>query len=173
MMTWIWLYLAFAADPVSCSEASLETPQQALSVAWVSPVGQAVKRNARVQVVPTADLRSFLATEGDGSVGRMLRRLGMRKRASDPNKRYKVTVFDVSAADLCRPLDSEDGAALAGVRTCDRAQLGGHTNGCGTTVDHATGKAGLSLYQASWGDLARNGFCVLPAERFVSAAVER
>ena len=173
MIVWMLLALAGAAEPISCNEVSLPSPEQALSVAWVSPVGQAVKRNARVQVVSTADLRSFLVTRGDGTVGRMLRVLGMRKRDGDPNKRYKVTVFDVSSAELCRPLDSEDGGALAGVRTCIKTQLGGHTNGCGTTNDHQTGDPGLVLYQGSWADLARNGFCVLPAERFVSAAVER
>ncbi|NCG17843.1 MAG: hypothetical protein GWP91_02380 [Rhodobacterales bacterium] len=173
MIVWMWLALAGAAEPVSCNEVSLPSPEQALSVAWVSPAGQSVKRNARVQVVSTAELRRFMVTHEDRTVGRMLRVLGMRKRDGDPNKRYKVTVFDVSSAELCRPLDSEDGAVLAGIRTCDKTNLGRHTNGCGTTVDHQTGDAGLVLYQGTWADLARNGFCVLPAQRFVSAATER
>jgi hypothetical protein len=39
-------------------------------------------------------------------------------------------------------------------------------DGCGTLVDRAGGE-GPTVYRARWRDVVRNGFCVLPAERFV------
>ena len=41
-------------------------------------------------------------------------------------------------------------------------------HGCGATVDRATDGAGLPMYGATWATLAADGFCVLPAARFVA-----
>ena len=38
---------------------------------------------------------------------------------------------------------------------------------CGHAVDRATDQPGVEVFRARWRDLAREGFCVLPAERFV------
>jgi len=170
-MAWLLtLALALAGEPVTCEEQSWPEPDEVLSVAWVSPVGQTVGRRGTVEVVPTADLKAFVAAESKDSVGRMLQRLGMRKKARDPVKRFKVVVFDVRRVDLCRPVQGyENPAALDGVASCTpkASKPDSDSSGCGYTVDRATGEPGLLEYQAEWADLARNGFCVLPAERFV------
>ena len=169
MIAWI-LAFAWAAEPPSCDEMSWPEPAEMLSVAWVSPVGQTVGRRGTVDVVATADLKSFVAEEAKGSVGRMLQHLGLRKRARDPARRYKVVVFDVRRADLCRPVVGyENPAALNGVASCTprASKPDSDSTGCGYTVDRGSGEPGLVEYQAEWADLARNGFCVLPAERFV------
>jgi len=103
----------------------------------------------------------------------MLQVLGLRRTDRDPRRRYKVTIFDVVTTGLCRPLAGyEDPAAVEGMVTCPE-KLGKETDrydGCGFTTDLATGATGLELYGARWNDVARNGFCVLPAERFVAGA---
>jgi len=103
----------------------------------------------------------------------MLQMLGMRRTDRDPIRRYKVTIFDVASTGLCRPLEGyEDPAAIEGMVTCP-SKLGKVTeryDGCGFTTDLATGAEGLELYGARWNDVARNGFCVLPADRFVAGA---
>ena len=48
-----------------------------------------------------------------------------------------------------------------------RSKPDSDSTGCGYTVDRASGDPGLVQFRAEWDDLARNGFCVLPAERFV------
>ena len=169
MIAWV-LALALGAEPVSCTDKSWPEPEEVLSVAWVSPVAQTVGRNGSVEVVPTADLKAFVQAESKGSVGRMLQRLGMRKKAKEPNKRFKVVIFDVRRADLCRPVSGyENPAALDGVASCPprESKADSDSTGCGYTVDRASGDPGLVQFRAEWDDLARNGFCVLPAERFV------
>jgi hypothetical protein len=141
-----------------------------MSVVWVSPVAKEVGRNGTVAVVSTSELRGWVAREGEGSIGRMLQRLGLRKRDNEPKKRWKVVVFDVDVADLCRPVvGHEEPANLAGVVSCtERASKPDKSHaGCGYTTDRATGEMGLVVFDADWANLARNGFCVLPAERFV------
>jgi hypothetical protein len=171
-MGWLalWLGVALAADPPSCTDVSWPKPSEVVSVAWVSPVGQTVGRHGAVTVVETAELRSFVAGEGRGSIGRMLQRIGLRKRSADPKKLYKIVIFDVRRDDLCRPVAGHDKpVALEGLVSCpERASKpsAGHS-GCGYTIDRQTGETGVREYQADWSDLARNGFCVLPAARFV------
>ena len=166
---WLWLALAFAEEP-SCAEVALPDAPEAMSVAWVSPVAKRVGRNGTVQVVSTAALRSWVAREGEGSIARMLQQLGLRSRAAEPKKRWKVVVFDVVSQDLCRPVvGHEEPVNLAGVVSCsERASQPDRTQGgCGYTTDRATGEMGMEVFQGRWAELARNGFCVLPAERFV------
>lgn len=137
------LGVALASEPVC---GGLTAPGETLSVAWVSPLGQRVGPRGTVEVVRTRDLRAALQDRAGGQLGRMLQLLGLRRSAAPPSRRWKVTVFDVRGADLCRP------------------------SGCGFTVDRADGSRGLEIFRVRWADAARDGFCVLPAQRFVDEA---
>jgi hypothetical protein len=164
------LALAAAAEPGACTEA-LSPPPDALSVAWVSPLGRHVASRGYLDVVPTADLRRWVADTRPG-LGALLQHLGLRKRDRDPHRRYKVAIFDVARADLCRPVDDvEEGAVVAGVTVCpaNRSDVNA-SDSCGSWRDAATGAPSFPLYRVRWLDAARDGFCVLPADRFLAAA---
>jgi len=159
--------LAAAEDAPRCDDAH-EAPPDALSVAWVSRLGARARAGSWLAVVPTADLRA--ATTG-GSVARLLQVTGHRRSSREPRRRYKVVVFDVSSDQLCRPVSGvPTGQPAAGVIACDerRSQPSRSATGCGHTVDRSTGGTGVPAYASRWSDLAGNGFCVLPAERFVA-----
>ena len=168
MISWL-LATALASE---CGELPFDDAPQTQSVAWISPSSKTVGRNGEVMVVPTADLRRWAADHADGSVARMLQMLGLRGKARDPKRPWKVVIFDAERADLCRPVAGyDDPVAIAGLVSCrpgpSKANAG--QTGCGTTLNRATGEAGLEQVRGSWSDLARNGFCVLPAERFLES----
>ncbi len=174
MIALLWGALAWAGEAPDCSQAAFDELSEAVSVAWVSPSGRTVGRRGRLSVVRTAELRGWLAEQERPTVGRMLQRLGLRRRERTPRRPWKVVIFDVEPQDLCRPVAGyPDPVAMAGLVTCapraSRPRAG--QTGCGHTVDRATGGEGLEQYQGQWADLARNGFCVLPAERFVETVV--
>ena len=135
------LGVAVARVPDACLTAEAPEPGGTISVAWVSPLGRRAGNHRFLQVVPTVELRRAATT--DASLARTLQRLGMRRSSHEPDRRYKVVVFDARTDELY---------------------------GCGATVDHATEAAGLPLYGATWATLAADGFCVLPAARFVGGA---
>ena len=159
----MWLAaMVGAALASSCDPEALSPPPETLSVAWVSPLPR--RAHGWLEVVRTRDA----ARQGD--VGRMLQALGRRRKDTAPRRRYKVVVFDVSATALCRGVAGvEEGAVVGGVRACaDRLTRSTRsTDGCGHVVDRADDSAGVEVFRARWRDLAREGFCVLPAERFV------
>lgn len=159
-----WLGVAEASEGVECAE--LSTPKEHLAVSWVSPVRRQVLGNAWLEVTTNKELSGFVQREKAG-VGRTLQALGMRKRAKDPKRRYKVVVFEVDRGILCRPLESQlEGTTVEGVRVC-QASLSKQGPQCGYSEDKATGDKGLPVYRVRWRDAARNGFCVIPAERYV------
>jgi hypothetical protein len=172
MLWWLAVNLAFADDSCATNLAPLDGR---LSVAWVAPVGERVRRHRSLWVVPTSELAEWTQRE-EPSAGALLRRLGLRKRKSEPKKRYMVTVFDVEPAELCRPLDEENPPPiLGGVPSCDNGQ-GRSTQrytGCGYTTDGATGRRGFDVYRIEWEDAAARGFCVLPLDRFLREAGTR
>lgn len=135
--------MAAAKVPDVCLTAEAPEPGKTISVAWVSPLRRRAGNPRFLDVVPTVELRR--AATKDGSVARMLQRLGMRRSAKEPNRRYKVVVFDARTDDLY---------------------------GCGATIDRANDGMGLPLYGATWAMLAADGFCVLPAARFVAGDKE-
>lgn len=169
-MIGLWLALAWAGEAPSCGAVTLDPVEAAVSVAWVSPAGRSVAAGRELEVVPTASLRA-LASQ-DGSVARLLQRVGERGSPREPKRRWKVVIFEAEPGDLCRTVAGhDDPVAVGGLVTCRPGPSDpdpGQT-GCGTTVDRATGAAGLPQFRGRWRDLARNGFCVLPAERFVEA----
>jgi len=131
--------VAAARVPDVCLTAEAPEPGRTISVAWVTPLRRRASNHKFLEVVPTAELRRTATT--DASLARTLQRLGMRRSSREPDRRYKVVVFDAPTDQLY---------------------------GCGATVDHATDGAGLPLYGATWATLASDGFCVLPAARFVA-----
>ncbi len=66
-------------------------------------------------------------------------------------------------------LEGEDSDGLPACST-GRALGVRHTSGCGTTTDTARDSSGLDLYQVLWREAARDGFCVMPLERFLDGA---
>ncbi len=161
----LMLTAALAAEP-ECSEAFFP-PDEGLSVAWLSPVGQRVRARTWIEVVATGALRDWLRADPSATLGRTLQLLGRRKKPEDPRRLYKVTVFEARVPDLCRPIKVGEGAPplLEGVALCD-----GHTrrgSSCGYTVDRSDGSRGLDVYRIQWRDAAILGFCVLPAARFL------
>jgi hypothetical protein len=157
-----WLGVAEASECASLSE-----PKQTLSVAWVSPVGRRVGASKWLHVVSNRDLATLVRGEKAG-VGRMLQSLGLRRRASDPKRRFKVVVFEVDRGILCRPLVEQlEGTTVSGVSACPTG-LSKQGPECGYTVDRSTGEQGLDSYRVRWRDAARNGFCVIPAARYVA-----
>ena len=84
--------------------ASLAPPPAQLQVAWVSPVRQRARGGAALSVVRVADLRTFVQAQG-ADQARTLQALGLVGSRGKVRKRYKVTLFDVSADQLCRPVE--------------------------------------------------------------------
>jgi hypothetical protein len=167
----LWLLLmSVAQGQDEICKGDYRAPPESLSVAWVSPLRAKVGAQGWIRVVRTQDLRAWAEAETGSGLGRMLQSLGLRRTDRDPRRRYKVTIFDVASTGLCRPLAGyDDPVAIDGMVTCP-ARLSKVTRsyaGCGFTLDRATGEAGLELYSARWNDVARNGFCVLPADRFL------
>ncbi len=163
----IWAVALAAAHAEPCT-ASLSEPPPNLSVAWVSPLGRRVSSRGYLSVVSATELRKWVAAEQPG-LGRLLQHLGLRHKDKDPRRRYKITVFDAKASELCRPLDDAiEGEVVAGIAACpaNRADVDA-SDGCGSWVDHATGQPSLAVYRVRWLEAARDGFCVLPAERFL------
>ena len=157
----------FAQEP--CPVTDFAEPAETLSVAWISPVRDRVGARADITVVRTTDLRDWVGSEAP-SVGRLLQRLGLREESTDPRRRYKVVIFDVSQDALCRPLSTfPQGENVAQVATCDpkNASKIDHYSGCGVLTDRADGSRSFDVYQIEWKEAAKHGFCVLPAERFV------
>jgi hypothetical protein len=109
----------------------------------------------------------------------MLQALGMKGRRARAAKveNYKITVFDVDASWLCRPIEEgTPGEEHAGVSICEqsqqkplRANRRGFT-GCGYTLDTGASMRGLDIYRIRWSEASAWGFCVLPLERFVNGA---
>jgi hypothetical protein len=153
----IALVIGIALAEAPACDPAFDAPPESLSVAWVSPLH---RHAGWMDVVPTAELRAWIAEEKPG-VGRLLQRLGDRKKATAPHRRFKVTVFEVRRVDLCRPVDGDP--VIADVAICENGPAS-----CGYTVDRASGDRGFDTFRIRWRDAAVQGFCVLPADRFVA-----
>jgi hypothetical protein len=159
-----WIAVSFAGcDP------SFAAPPDTQSVVWVSRLGKTVRAGARLRVVPVSALRKA-AKKKAMTPGRVLQLMGNRKKARSPKRPWKVTIFEASSGALCRPLEGDETVFIDGLPACSRRESkpSREDTGCATTVDRASGKPGLELYRASWRQLAPQGFCVMPLERFVA-----
>lgn len=168
LLTALFSGLALACEP-------LAEPPEAVQVAWVSKLQRSAGNDTWLQVVPLASLRELVQSSSRDST-RVLRGLGLlgrtQKLGSVP---YKVTVFEVERGQLCRAMDGEPGATVAGVPVCDTPEQrpGPGTraaaySGCGYLTDQASGTRGADVFRIPWSEAVRKGFCVLPWERFLA-----
>ncbi len=161
---------ARAEDAAACPP--LPAPPAHMQVAWVSPVRKRVRGGSTLSVVRVAELRTFDQAQGPDRV-RALQALGIVGPRGKLRRRYKVTLFDVSAQQLCRPVEHTlEGEDADGLPACPGGRASGirRDTGCGTSLDTALDGPGLQVYQLQWREAARNGFCVMPLERFLAGA---
>jgi hypothetical protein len=169
----LWISTAAAqslGEAPGCPEQA--PPPAHLQVAWVSPVRARVRGHSSLSVVRTGDLRTFVQAQG-ADQARTLQALGLVGPRGKVRKRYKITVFDVSANQLCRPVEhTPEGEDSDGLPACPggRQRSLRFESGCGSTWDTATQGEGLDLYRVLWREAARGGFCVMPLERFLEGA---
>ncbi len=152
--------------------AALPPPPAQLQVAWISPVRQRAWGHTALSVVRVAELRTLVQAEG-ADVARTLQALGLVGSRGKVRKRYKITMFDVNAEQVCRPVEhTPEGDDSDGLPACPGGRQKGvrWVSGCGTTWDTARDAPGLVLFRVSWREAARSGFCVMPLERFVAGA---
>lgn len=159
----MWFLLATAYAQDACGELSL--PPERLQVAWVSPEPARVGLHGTMMVVTTRALLA-LAAERKQDAAAVLSGLGV----ANPSGEWKVTLFDVDRAELCRPIAGE--GAEAGLNRCDHARRPPRVRprawtGCGTLADAADGARTLDVYGVEWADAADEGFCVMPLSRFL------
>ncbi|MEE2752003.1 MAG: hypothetical protein VX519_11285 [Myxococcota bacterium] len=169
MLHGILLALASAMAAPACE--AVDSVSENIQVAWISPVRQRVSSDRYMEVVQLSDLRSWIKKNGKDQA-RLLQTLGLvGKRAGwRAEMEWKVTIFDVRADWVCRPIRGKpSGEQVKGVPVChERLQRGGHRyTGCGYTMDTHTGKRGLDHYRLAWRDAAQWGFCVMPLERLL------
>lgn len=169
----IMVGVAWGCEPVGAVPESLQ-------VAWISPVRDTVGGKDYIEVIRVRDLRAWVRANSSDPV-RVLQATGMLDR--DPSERqtsreYKITVFDVQSAWLCRPvIDAVAGEDISNIAACeipeqraaDRHHRAGFT-GCGYTLDTNASNRGLDVYRVSWEEAAAWGFCVMPLERFLEGA---
>lgn len=163
----IWL-ATYASAWAACGDDLPTAPAQQ-SVVWISRLRKRAGAKQYVRVVPVAALKAFARKE-KLTTPRMLQLLGLRKSHKAPKSPWKVTVFQASSGALCRPIEPDLGTdELAGLQICEAPSRSSQTEtGCGRTRDRASGRDGLELYRARWRDLAPQGFCVLPIDRFAA-----
>lgn len=160
------------ANPAGACEPVAEVPE-ALQVAWVSKVPAAAGNNTWLEVVQLGDLRGLIERSTRDSAT-ALRGLGLLGRTQKLRATYKVTVFELSRSVLCRPVDGEPGADVAGVPICDHpdqrqgagVKASAYT-GCGYATDLGSGVRGLDVFRVRWADAVTKGFCVLPWDRMI------
>ena len=161
--------IAFGQATPSC-EGDFGAVPDTLSVAWISPVSQRVGAGRSLWVVESLDLRKWLTENPHAGIGRTLQHLGMRKRSKDPKRRYKIAIFEVPKSEICRPLAGyPEGAEESGLAVCDarKSKATSKYTGCGYITDRGDASRSLDVYRVEWRDASRNGFCVIPATRFL------
>jgi hypothetical protein len=166
------LGLAHAQESEGAVCPDLAAPPDDLQVAWVSPVRRRVRAHSALAVVRVADLRALIRAQGPDPT-RTLQTLGLRGPHAEVRRRWKVTIFDVEVGQLCRPVeDVPEGEDADGLPACGGGRATGarRVTGCGQTLDRATGLPGLDQFQITWREASRQGFCVMPLERFLGGA---
>ena len=140
----------------------MRTPPDTVQLVWISPSRRQVRRGQTIEVVRVDELASFVHTQS-ADTERVLQVLDMAWhnpgwRARRP---HKVVIFEVDTERLCRPLsDAAEGELVEGVAACGS----GH---CGRSRDRLTGEPGFEVFEISWRDAARSGFCVIPLELYL------
>ena len=170
------LLAALALAPAYAQDAAclaVGEVAEATQVAWISPVGARVGARGWMEVIELADLEGW-AKEHGKDPARFLQAAGVvgKKARRAHSVRWKVTIFDVGRDATCRPIEGAlPGATVASVLVCEKpkplqgAQKG--FTGCGYTRDTGAGSRGLDVLRVRWEDAAREGFCVMPLDRFL------
>lgn len=167
------LALAWLAAPALACDLVSEVPEAA-QVAWVSKLNATAGNDTWLEVVELGKLRELVTRNGRDST-RVLRGLGLLRRTQPQRAEYKVTVFEVSRAQLCREMDGEPGTVVSGVPICapsEQRQGSGVRpaayTGCGYHTDLGSGVRGLDVFRLRWADAVAKGFCVLPLPRLLT-----
>jgi len=154
------------------------TTPESTQVAWISRRSRRVPSSQVIEVVRVQDLRAWVRDNG-ADEARLVQGLGMapRRGGRAAKRPYKVTIFDVRADWLCRPIQAgTPGEDTLGVAVCeerDGKALRHHTQGytgCGYTLDTAASNRGLDVFRVRWSEASAWGFCVMPLDRFISGA---
>lgn len=180
MFATIALATLLATTPDAAAQAcqALTDVPASTQVAWISRRSRRVPSGKVIEVVRVSDLRSWIRENGADET-RLIQGLGMapRKGGFASRYEYKVTIFDVQAEWLCRPIPgAADGADSDGVAVCgdaDAKPLGHHKpgyTGCGYTLDTAASNRGLDVFRIRWSEASAWGFCVMPLDRFIAGA---
>ena len=167
------LPLALAAEPApGCGEVA--PVPETFQVAWITPVRKRARASASLEVVRVGDLRAWIRQE-EADQTRLLQAMGLAsaRGGGRANREWKVTIFDVAAGGVCRPvLGAPEGEVLAGAPACGEAmgRLPARETGCGYSFDKLTEDRGLDTFRVTWRDASAQGFCVFPLERFLEGA---
>lgn len=174
------LAAALAVTPTASAQACAAPAAVPTStqVAWISRRSRRVPGQQVIEVVRVADLRAWVRDNG-ADEKRLVQGLGMasRKGGLAAKHPYKITIFDVQAEWLCRPIpDATDGEDSYGVAVCGdsdakavRHHKPGYT-GCGYSLDTAASNRGLDVFRIRWSEASAWGFCVMPLDRFITGA---
>ncbi len=174
------LFSLLFAVAFGCSTAQACEAPRAISdtvqVAWISPLRQTVGAKTMISVVRTADFRALVGAK-DRDATAILRAVGMLGPKQKVGKDYKITLFDVKAEWLCRPIPGVEGEVVGGLRRCEEKHQDRDASthpkawtDCGYLVDVLSGKRTLDLYRLEWSAAATWGFCVMPLQRFLEGA---
>lgn len=158
---------------------SLQTVPGEVQIVWISPVKEQVGLQESIEVVRLQDLQTWM-TEEQPTATDVIAQMGMiskrQKKDIDP-KDYKVTIFDVESAWLCRPIQGQtENAVIEGLSVCEgkirsnRLYSRYGFTGCGYTFNTQTQSRGLDVYRIDWREASTWGFCVFPLERFLEGA---
>lgn len=154
-----------------------------LQVAWISPIRQTVDAKGMLTVVRTTDLRALIVARNRDAT-KVLHALGMVRAKKEATKDYKITLFDVKAEWLCRPMlveeapaEGEEAPVVAGVKVCGGRWQTSHKgffrkswSDCGYLLDIVSGARTLDVLRVDWQTAVTWGFCVMPLERFLEGA---
>ncbi len=166
----LWLVAAVQAQDPGPTCLTLNPVPDRMQVAWVSEAGTRVGSDRWLEVVRVSDLKTFMAAEKPDQA-EFLQELGLIPRNERGAERtWQVTIFDVDAAMLCRPIAlATPGEVVAGVPACaEHLQTGGRTfTGCGYSLDTEHMDRGVDTFKITWAEATSWGFCVFPLERFM------
>jgi hypothetical protein len=170
------LLAALALAPAYAQDAAclaVGDVAEATQVAWISPVRDRVGTRGWMEVIELADLEAWAKEHGKDPV-HVLQAAGVvgRKARRARSVPWKVTIFDVARDLACRPIvGALPGTMVASVSACEKAKplhgAGHGFTGCGYTRDTGSGSRGLDVLRVRWEDAAREGFCVMPLDRFL------
>ena len=165
--------VAAAPTPAAACEPVKEVPDS-LQVAWVSHTPASAGNNSWLEVVQLGELRGLIERSARDSTT-VLRALWLLGRTQKTKAAFKVVVFEVARAALCRPMDGEPGTDVAGVPICDKPEQrqgagvrAAAYTGCGYGTNLGAGVRGLDTFRVRWADAVAKGFCVLPWDRMLA-----